>query len=89
MNSAMGATAAHRAPKGVTDGTCTQVEAWMTNKCRMRINERERYIYNNKDLPKRGEKEKEKPEEKGERLLGCERSWEFTSSGEGSFLPRT
>ena len=27
--------------------------------------------------------------EKGERLLGCERSWEFPSSGEGSFLPGT
>ena len=87
----MGATAAHRAPKGVADGTCTQIEAWMTNKCRMRINERDIYIYvyNNRDLPKRGEEEKEKPKERGERLLGCERSWEFTSSGERSLLPRT
>ena len=66
----MGATVAHRAPKGVADGTCTQVEAWMTNKCRMRINERDIYIYiyiyNNRDLPKRGEEEKEKPKERGD-----------------------
>ena len=33
--------------------------------------------------------EEEEGPEKGERLLGCERSWEFPSSGEGSFLPRT
>ena len=44
-------------------------------------------IYNNRDLTKKGEGKK--PREKGERLLGWERSWEFTSSGEGSFLPRT
>ena len=41
-------------------------------------------IYNNRDHPKR-KKEEEGPE-KGERLLGCERSWEFPSSNEGSFL---
>ena len=44
-------------------------------------------IYNNRDLRKK--KEGKKPREKGERLLGWERSWEFTSSGEGSFLPGT
>ena len=51
-------------------------------------------IYNNRDLTKKGEKKKErkkgkKPREKGERLLGWEKSWEFKSPGEGSFLPRT
>ena len=61
----------------------------MTSKCRRRINGREGYIYNNRDLPKGGEEEKEKSREKGERLLGCERSWEFTSSGEGSLFPGT
>ena len=40
----MGATAAHRAPEKMADGTCTQVWAWMTNKCRRRINEGEGYI---------------------------------------------
>ena len=85
----MEATAAHRAPEGVADGTYTQVEARMTSKCRRRINGREGYIYNNRDLPKGGEEEKGKSREKGERLLGCERSWEFTSSSEGSFLPGT
>ena len=33
-----------------------------------------------------GEEKEEEGLEKGERLLGCERSWEFSSSGEGSFL---
>ena len=36
----------------------------------------------------RGDGEEEEGSEKGERLLGCERSWEFPSSGEESFLPR-
>ena len=40
----MGAIAAHRAPERVADGTCTRVWAWMTNKCRRRINGREGYI---------------------------------------------
>ena len=38
-------------------------------------------IYNNRDHPKWG-----RGPEKGERLLGCERSWEFPSSGEAPFL---
>ena len=46
------------------------------------------------EISQRKEKKKErkkgkKPKEKGERLLGWERSWEFKSPGEGSFLPRT
>ena len=40
----MGATAAHRALERVADGMCTQVWAWMTNKCRRRMNGREGYI---------------------------------------------
>ena len=83
----MGVTAAHRAPERVADWTCTQVWAWMTDKCRRRMNEREGYI-TTKITQSRGGKEEEDPE-KGERLLGCERSWEFPSSGEGSFLPGT
>ena len=85
----MGAIVTHRVPERVADGTCTQVWTWMTNKCRRRMNGREGYITTK--ISQRGgggEEEKESPE-KGERLLGCERSWEFTSSGEGSFLPRT
>ena len=38
LDSAMGATAAHRASERVADGTCTQVWAWMINKCRRRMN---------------------------------------------------
>ena len=40
----MGVTTAHRAPERVADGTCTQVWAWMTDKCRRRMNGREGYI---------------------------------------------
>ena len=88
LNSVMGATAAHRAPERVADGTCTRVWAWMTNKCRRRMNGREGYITTEITQSRRGIEEKEGLE-KGERLLGCERSWEFPSSGEGSFLPGT
>ena len=52
----MGATAAHRVPERVADGTCTQIWAWMTNKCKRRMNEREGYIYNIRDLPRKGRK---------------------------------
>ena len=44
LDSAMGATAAHKAPERVANGTCTQVWAWMTNKCRRRMNKGEWYI---------------------------------------------
>ena len=40
----MGTTAAHRAPERVADGTCTQVWAWMTNKCRRGMNGEKGYI---------------------------------------------
>ena len=40
----MGATAAHRAPERVVDGTCTRAWAWMTDKCRRKMNGREGYI---------------------------------------------
>ena len=71
----MGAIAAHRAPERVADGTRTQVWAWMTNKCRKRMNEKKR-IYNNRDLPKGGRgggrrkrREASRKEEKLETLL--------------------
>ena len=40
----MGATAAYRAPEKVADGTCTRVWAWMTDKCRKKMNEGVGYI---------------------------------------------
>ena len=81
----MGATTAHKAPERVAHGTCTRVWAWMTDKCRRRMNGREVYI----TIEITQSKEKRKKQEgleKGGRLLGCEKSWEFSSSGEGSFL---
>ena len=81
----MGATAAHRVPERVADGTCTQIWAWMTNKCKRRMNEREGYIYIYIYITS----EISQGREERERLLGSERSWEFTSSDEESFLPGT
>ena len=53
------------------------------------MNEGEGYITTEISRRKgRGKRRKESPE-KREKLLGWERSWEFTSLGEGSFLPRT
>ena len=60
----------------------------MTDKCKRMMNGREEYITT--EITQRkgggGEEKEEEGLEKGERLLGCERSWEFSSSGEGSFL---
>ena len=85
----MGTIAAHRAPERVADGTCTQVWAWMTNKCRRKMNEGEGYITTEisqrKEKKKKERKKGKKPREKGERLLGWERSWEFKSPSEGLF----
>ena len=39
----------HRGPKRVFDGTKTQVKAWMINKWRAKIVQRE--LYNGRDLP--------------------------------------
>ena len=44
LDSVRGATATHRATERVADGTCTRVKAWMTDKCRRRMNGREGYI---------------------------------------------
>ena len=73
----MEVTTAHRAPERVADGTCTQIGAWMTNKCRRRMNEGGGYIIS--------EISQVKKERGGAKLLGSERSWEFTSSDEESF----
>ena len=51
--------------------------------------EQRRMIYNNRDLTKEMEEEEEGGPEKGKGLLGCEKSWRFPSSSEGSLLPRT
>ena len=59
----MGAIAAHRVPERVADGTCTQVWAWMTNKCRRRMNGREGYITTEISQRER-EEEKERPRER-------------------------
>ena len=60
----------------------------MTDKCKRRMNGRKGYIIT-EITHSRGDGEEEEGPEKGERLLGCEWSWEFPSSGEGSLLPGT
>ena len=90
MDSAIGATAAHRMSEKVADRTCTQVWAWMTNKCRRRMNGGEGYITTEISQRREEKKAKQKGRRKEEqRLLGDERSWELTSSDEKSFLPGT
>ena len=49
------------------------------------MNGREEYITTEITQSKRKNEGEEEGLEKGERLLGCERSWEFPSSGEVSF----
>ena len=85
----MGVIAAHRALERVANGTCTQVWAWMTNKCRRRMNGGEGYITIEISQRKGGRKKRKirRKKKKEERLLGDERSWELTSSDKKSFLP--
>ena len=61
----------------------------MTDKCRRRINGREEYITTEITQSKEDGQEGEGGPENGKRLLGCERSWGFPSSSEGSLLPKT
>ena len=49
LNSAALATTTHRKPEEVSDGTSTQVVAQMTNKCRIKIVQKE--LYNVRDPP--------------------------------------
>ena len=73
LDSAIGATIAHRASEGVADGMCTQIWAWMTNKCRKRMNQRK------ENITSEISHKKEAPR--------SETRWEFTSSDEESFPP--
>ena len=49
LNSAALATTTHRKPEEASDGTSTQVVAQMTNKCRIKIVQKE--LYNVRDPP--------------------------------------
>ena len=54
LDSAIWVTTAHRTSEEVADGMCTQVGAWMTNKCRTRMDPRG--LYNVRDLPHGGDR---------------------------------
>ena len=62
----MGATAAHRAPERVVDRTCTRVWAWMTDKCKRRINGREGYITTEITQSRGGRSRRRRPRERRE-----------------------
>ena len=49
LNNTVLATTTHRRPERVSDGTSTQVEVQMINKCRIKIIQRE--LYNGRDPP--------------------------------------
>ena len=80
----MGVIAAHRALERVANGTCTQVWAWMTNKCRRRMNGGEGYITTKISQRKRRGGGKEKEEGKRRKKRG---SWE--TRGAGNSHPQT
>ena len=76
----MGVTLAHRALERVADATCTQVWAWMTDKCRRRINGRKGYI-TTEITQSRGTGKKKKAQRKGRgswdaRGVESSRPWE-------------
>ena len=49
LNNVVLATATHRKPKKVSNGTCTQVRVQMINKCRVKMAQNE--LYNARDPP--------------------------------------
>ena len=61
----MGATAAHRAPERMANGTCTREWTWITDKCRRRMNRRGGYI-TTEISQKRGTARKEREAQKHE-----------------------
>ena len=68
LDRAIGATAAHRAPERVADGTCTQVWAWMTNKYRRRMNGGKGYIATEISQKRRRKERRKKAHGKREEL---------------------
>ena len=65
LDSAIGATAVHRASKRVADGTGTPVATCMINKWTVKINEKEIYIMENALLEWEGGKSKRRKKEEG------------------------
>ena len=97
LDSAIGAIAAHRVPERMADGTCIGGWAWMTDKCRRRMNRREGYITT--EISQRMGDDQEgkggrpgrrgRPREKKEAPVWLRGVGPFPSSSEGSLLPRT
>ena len=80
----MGATAAHRAPKKMADGTCTRVWAWMTDKCRKKMNGGVGYI-TTEISQKEGTAWEKEAWEKGERPLDARGAGDSSPRARGPF----
>ena len=95
LDSVMGATTAHRAPERMADGTCTWGWAWMTDKCRRRMNKIKGYIIT--EISQRrgdgqegeGGPETGRPRDRKEAPVWPRGLGAFPSSSEGSLLPGT
>ena len=89
----MGATATHRAPEKVADGTCTRVWEWMTDKCRKKMNGGVGYITTEISQKEGGSvKRREAPGMREElRILVLKRGvpspWDFGPSDPVRFSP--
>ena len=86
LDSAMGATAAHRALERMADGTCTRGWAWMTDKCRRRMNRREGYIKTKISQRRGGRPGSRRPRDRKEAPVWPRGVGAFPSSTEGSLL---
>ena len=83
----IGATTVHRAPKRMADGTRTWRLAWMTDKCRRRMNRREGYITTEISQRRGGpEKGRGRPRERKEALVWPRGDDASPSSGKWSLL---
>ena len=60
----MEAITAHKTPEKVADGTCTRVWAWMTDKCRKKMNGGIRYITIEISQRGGGRRKEKEPQEK-------------------------
>ena len=92
LDSVMKATAAHKAPERMADGTCTRGWAWMTDKYRRRMNRREGYITTEISQRRGDSQEGEggpetgRPRDRKEVPVWLRGVGAFPSSSEGSLL---
>ena len=79
----MGAAVAHKAPERMADGTCTRGWAWMTDKCRRRMNRKEGYITIEISQEKGGVRKKRDAQKQEGGSCVTERGWRIPVLGRG------